>query len=132
MLIVPNSDSMNTITNLSHSELKVHLSDILVNKPYGLEAAVIREAFDYHDIADFFADLLQHGCISGMVGSLIYYSDTHGFYDKHYSEIELMREDYEGSVGAPITITGDLKNFMAWFAFEETAYQLASQIGLEI
>ena len=123
---------MNTITNFSQSELKMSLTEVLAEKPYGIEAAVIREALDYHDIADFFTHLMIHGCISGMIGSLIYYSDTHTFYDKHYQDIESMREDYEENFGQPVQIKGDLKNFMAWYAFEETAYQLAQKIGLEI
>lgn len=93
---------------------------------------MIREAFEYHSIADFFSDLMKHGCISGMIRGLIYYSDTHAFYDKHYPDIEWMRTEYEENIGEPLKIHGDLKNFMAWYAFEETAYQLANSIGLEI
>lgn len=120
------------MTNISDIALRDNLSDILKKKPYGLEAEVIREALDYHDIADFFSDLMKHGCITGMIGTLIYYSDTHAFYDKHYSDIEWMRLEYEENIGEPLTINGDLKNFMAWYAFEETAYLLANEIGLEI
>lgn len=30
--------------------------------------------------------------MSGMVGSLIYYRDTHKFFDTHYAEIEEIRQ----------------------------------------
>jgi hypothetical protein len=36
---------------------------------------------------EFFRDLARGGCISGMVGTLIYYTDTHKFFDSHYYEI---------------------------------------------
>ncbi|WP_431306831.1 DUF7222 domain-containing protein [Chryseobacterium indicum] len=65
-----------------------------------------------------------------MIKKLMYYHDTHSFYDKYYNEIEELREEYEQNTGTPIKIEGDLKNFFAWFAFEETAYQLAGELGL--
>ncbi len=41
-----------------------------------------------------------------------------------------MRQEWEDSIGEPIRIKGDLKNFLAWFAFEEIAYQMAQKMGL--
>lgn len=87
---------------------------------------------DEDEIQNFFEGLFQHGCVSGWVDSLCFYSQTHKFYDEFYDEIEDLRLDYEDSIGHPFTIKGDLKNFLAWFAFEETAYQLANELGLEI
>ena len=50
------------------------------------------------------------------------------FYDKHYSEIEELRTEYEESTDEPLQINNDLKNHLAWFAFEEVAFQLTNQI----
>ena len=111
--------------------MKTQLQQIIKNDACSLKAAVAQEALDYDNPEIFFHDLLSHGCVSGMVGSLIYYADTHVFYDKHYSEIELLREEYEDSIGEPIKIKGDLKNYLAWFAFELTAYQLTQELGLD-
>ena len=74
----------------------------------------------------FVCDLAQYGCISGMINGLVWYTDTHRFYDKHYHEIEELREDFEESVGVPLSIKGDLKNALAWLAFEEVACRIAS------
>jgi len=84
------------------------------------------------DLTRFFRDLAQHGCISGMVGDLIYYTDTHAFYDRHYDEIERLREEIEDALGEPLKIQGDLKNALAWFAFEQTAMNIASELEIEI
>lgn len=97
----------------------------------GIRQAVAQEVLDYHNPKDFFSDLLQHGCQSGMIGSLIYYCDTHQFYDKHYAEIEDLREEMEECLGQPLQITGDLKNWMAWFGFEETARKMADELSIE-
>ena len=95
-----------------------------------LQCAVADEALDYHDPESFFTDLLSHGCISGIVSSLIYYTDTHTFFDNHYDAIETLRDEMEDSLGQPLNIKGDLKNFMVWFAFEQTAYQMALSLGV--
>ncbi len=68
-----------------------------------------------------------------MVSDLIYYHDTHAFYDKHYHEIEDLRKEFESSIKQPIIPTDlDLKNFLAWFAFEETARSIADRLALSL
>ncbi|MCF6194865.1 MAG: hypothetical protein L3J46_11095 [Kangiellaceae bacterium] len=112
--------------------MKNSLKQILKDLPQSIKAEVAEEALDHEDPQTFFKDLLQYGCISGMVTNLIYYKDTHAFYDKHYTEIEALREEYEESIGEPLKIPNDLKNFLAWFAFEQVAYQLVSEIEPEL
>lgn len=110
------------------------LRRIVEDEPNTIRAYVAQEALDYHndDPAQMFADLQQGGCVSGMIGSLIYYTDTHAFFDRFYDEIEEMREQYEDELGEPLRVNGDLKNWFTWFAFEETAYRMAQDVGLEL
>lgn len=117
--------------NANQSRLKKQLLAITNNQSNSISAAVAQEALDYHSIADFFSDLLRYGCQSGMVGSLIYYCDTHEFYDTHYHEIEELRYDFEQSLGETLRPDGDLKNWYAWFGFEETARKLADELGID-
>ena len=112
------------------NDLKKRLQQILNNDPHSIKAHVIQEALEYGDIKTFFFDLQKNGCTSGMISPLIYYNDTHHFFEDHYDEIEQLREQTEDMLGEPIQIKGDLKNTLAWFAFEETAYQLAIELGL--
>jgi len=117
--------------NRKEAHLQKQLRDIIKNNPDSLQAAVATEALECgYDITDFFADLLQHGCQSGMIGSLIYYCDTHKFYDTHYAEIEHLRYELETAIGVPLQPQGDLKNWYAWVAFEETARSMADELGL--
>lgn len=90
------------------------------------------DALEYENVENFFGDLLTYGCASGMITGLIYYSDTHKFYDTYYNEIEEIRCEYEDQCGSPLSINGDLKNWLAWFSYETTAYNLAYEIGLEV
>jgi len=99
-----------------------------------LKKAVAHEILDHaasdDEVRSFLSDLFQYGCISGIVGSLIYYHDTHKFFEMNYEEIEQIRQDYEEATNEPLIIKDDLKNRLAWFAFEETAYQLAEELGV--
>jgi hypothetical protein len=83
-------------------------------------------------------DLLEHGCQSGMVGHLIYYSDTHNFFDEHSDEIlELLQEEIVEGLWPDDSLAqkfkdNDIKNFLAWLGFEETARKIANELELDI
>lgn len=102
----------------------------LLDASGGIRKTVVQEALDYHNPKNFFQDLLNHGCQSGMVGGLVYYKDTHAFFEENYSEIEEIRTDYEFETGQELIVVGDLKNFLAWFAFERTAQLLADELEI--
>lgn len=92
-----------------------------------LEKAVALEAYDPQSDENticFFMDLLNHGCVSGMVSSLVFYNQTEAFFDHHYHEIMELKEEFEEMTGQPMAIPYQLKNHLAWFAFEETAWRL--------
>jgi|SRR5690625_2082249 len=69
-------------------------------------------------------DIAQYGCMSGVVGDMIYYSQTHEFFDTHYEEIEELRSEYDFNVEP----YDDLKNKLAWFAYEVRANELLGMI----
>ena len=65
-----------------------------------------------------------------MVGSLIYYKDTHEFYEKHYAEIEKIRNELaEQGMEICLPSHNDLKNFFAWMSFEEKARELYDELS---
>ena len=115
---------------MTNKEIISTLTNIAKSKPSSLRSEVATEALEYHNIQAFFADLAANGCISGMITKLIYYSDSHKFYDTYYSEIEQLRENYQTETGLILIPKGDLKNWYAWFAFEQTAYTMAKELGL--
>lgn len=82
--------------------------------------AIIDEQGDKDEQKTYMKDVMQHGCVSGMVGELIYYNDTHKWYDTYYADIEELREELEDSMGESLKPDGDLKNWFAWLSFEET------------
>lgn len=105
------------------------------------------QARDYdNDITGPLKDLFYGGCQSGIVGSLIYYTDTLKFYRKHRTEIDaLLAEICDSNGESPAALFGKKwdksdplaretqnQNLLAWFGFEETAHRLADRAGIEI
>ena len=119
---------------MTNVELKNKLQAIADQKDISIEKEIALEALNhtYEELENFFSDLLNHGCVSGVIGSLMYLKDTHTFFDTHYGEIEELREEFESSTGQEFTLNGDLKNTLAWFAFEQVAHNIAMEFGLEV
>jgi len=83
-------------------------------------------------IESYFEDLMQYGCVNGMVSGLIYYSETLAFYDRHKDEINEILQDLLWSCGFscpselfsdkwdkedPLALETTNQNLLAWFAF---------------
>ena len=81
-------------------------------------------------------EVLEHGCVTGIVGSLIYYHQTEAFFNRHKDAInELAHELSEDLYGNPFEIYHNLnggcsKNNMAWFGFEEVTRMIASELEI--
>lgn len=81
------------------------LERIAAEKQDSLKKEVAVEALTYEeDAALFFCNIYEYGCSDGLVGSLIYYADTHAFYDKYYEAIEELRLEYGENNGTPVVI----------------------------
>lgn len=92
-----------------------------------------------------YKDLEYGGCPSGIVGQMIYYTDTVKFYQKHQTEIDALLKEQMESTGLSIEELFGAKwdtedplareqfnqNLLAWFGFEETARTLAESNGYE-
>ena len=82
-------------------------------------------------------EVLEHGCVTGIVGSLIYYYQTEAFFNRHKNAInELAHELSEDIYGNPFEIYHNLnggcsKNNMAWFGFEEVTRMIAEEMEID-
>ena len=83
-------------------------------------------------------NVLEHGCVSGIVSELIYYYQTEAFFDRHKKEInELAQELSMDIYGDKYKIYSDLtygcsKNSLAWLGFEEITREIAYELELDI
>lgn len=93
-----------------------------------------------------YKDLEHGGCQSGIVGGLIYYTDTVKFYRKHRAQIDGLLKQFMGDMDAdsPADLFGEKwdvddpfarehmnQNLLAWFGFEETARKIAQDNGYD-
>ena len=87
-------------------------------------------------------DIMNHGLVTGMVSSLVYYSDTVAFYNQYEDELYDLIDNYgpdefldmiKGTVNSTeILLNCDTaKNWIVWRAYEEITYQFSNVIGLE-
>ncbi len=91
-----------------------------------------------------YRDLEYGGCQSGMVGKLIYYSDTVRFYKRHQSDINALLAEFFESTGFysmqklfgekwdesdPLANGDQNQNLLAWFGFEQAARRVAEANG---
>lgn len=107
---------------------------------------ILDEWSDYTDKKAIFTDVLYHGCQSGIVGSLIYCTDTVAFYKRHREEINTLLQETMDECGSynPSDLFGDKwdkedplvldtynQNLLAWFGFEETMRKNAYQFDID-
>ncbi len=80
----------------------------------------------------YIKDVANLGCSGGACLGLIYYSSTHKFYQKYADEIDELLEDYKDNSGVELLkeadIRGDLRNFLAWWAYESEAQKIIDEV----
>lgn len=96
---------------------------------------ILDEYSNYDDKKGIFTDVLSYGCQSGIVGFLIYYSDTVRFYQSYKNEINELLSNIMNNIGIyslkdlfkdkfddtdPLIRDTTNRNLLAWFGFEET------------
>ena len=104
------------------------------------------KVYDGYPIESVLKDLAYGGCASGIIGELIYYTDTVGFYKRHKREIQGLLREIEQDIGVSHQeMFGDKwdrddmfaektnnQNLLAWFGFEEMAINLANRNNIEV
>ena len=106
------------------------IKDIAANHPQSIQSKVVEEALAYGNIKHFFFDLLCNGCQKGVIPSLLLYKDTHSFFDKHYREINTLRNDYQHVFIDYLLEGGDLKTNLVYFSIEQVAFLIKQELGI--
>ena len=114
-----------------HKNAVLKLATTEIGKIVGQDAAEHDEPWDY------VKDVVNHGCSSGIVSGLIYYTETCKFYADHKEEIwEQLAEDASNAGlgvlaymsqfpwGADVADPDVFENNLAWYGYERAAYDL--------
>ena len=114
-------------------KLTTKLNKALKESDNELEKYVINdvlEAGNDEEIERYIKDVLRGGCQSGTVSGLIYYTDTRAFYVKYMDEIGELYENTTEEIGEPLEIGTPMYNWLAWFAYEQTLFNLANSLEI--
>ena len=116
---------LNVIAGLKENEssnLRIEVLDILINH--------IEDCENFEEVRNFMEDLRSYGCVSGMIGELIYYSDTKKFFIENLDEIQ----DYVNElIQERIYSINELDyNEIVWVVFEGIANEFFYTIDDEI
>ena len=104
---------------------------------------ILNQDKDYQE--GYITDVLEHGCQSGVVSSLIYYNDTADFYNKYSDDIyNLLYADMQdfGYQSIPEMIASlngakdvgsdeQYKNLLAWYGYERTMQDIHDMLSVE-
>ena len=90
------------------------------------------------ELKDHIKDIVQCGCISGIVPSLVYYSDTTKFFNCYRKEILSMLQDPDKIVNYfddtywldHKKYSIEEKNHLAWFIYEDITCRIALHFDL--
>ena len=102
------------VENTMEGTLKHEVAEILVDELTDIED---------DEILSYMRDIINYGCMSGTVKSLITYKDTEKFFDKYADEIfDLMNEKRDD--GWDLNNIEFNKNNLAWWSFEVIAQEI--------
>ena len=98
---------------------------------------LINTGLTTEELKDHIKDIVQCGCISGIVLSLIYYSDTIKFFNCYRKEILSMLQDPDKNIYSEYTYLLDHKKYsvsekndLSWFAYDNTVIRIAFYFNL--
>jgi hypothetical protein len=123
----------------------------VIAKESKLSGAVIRilkrKVKDYNgNYESLLKDILHDGLQSGIIGELIYYTDTLAWYKKYQKDIMALLNESMWSYGTrnpadlfgkkwdaddPFANDTQNQNLLAWYSFEETCMNILNRLGYE-
>lgn len=97
-----------------------------------LEKEVASDLLDEEEILVYMKDIITHGCISGMVGNLIYHDDTEKFFISYMADIFELFNEVQEELGEYPFSTPLNADTMAWFGYEETVRSFLEEMEIEV
>lgn len=101
-----------------------YLQEIIARCPGYIAARVAQNHLNTDDPLGSLQYVTEYGCINGTVPSMIYYTDTYAFFNWFIPEIDDIRLSYEESTGCKVGLGSDTRNTLAWFAYEQVAFEI--------
>ena len=107
------------LENTMEGTLKHEVVEIILDQVDGLDNEEILPAVE---------EIVDYGCQSGIVSTLITYDDTDKFFNNHADEIFELIEDFKAEGIIDMNSFELSKNNLAWFAFETIAQEIYQEM----
>ena len=107
------------VENTYEGTLKHDVAEIILDQVDGM---------NNEEILEHVAQIINYGCVSGIVPTLITYKDTDEFFNNHSDEIlELLDNDKEEGI-LDINEIEFNKNWLSWYAFERITFDIQYEL----
>lgn len=131
---------------MTNKEVQAIINEMKVNRLYKrVISEIVSDAKGYgsknlHENLKSRLGDIAHGLSSGIVGSMIYYSDTCKFFKTYKKEIQELIKEYQEGTGTTIIEAewfdkddffceeNNNQNYLAWFAYETIAFDLMNRL----
>lgn len=111
------------IENTTEGTLKHEVAQILLDEMVDIECD--------EEIMRKLNDIVNSGCVSGVVSSMIYTKDTEAFFDRHVDEIfDLLNE--RRTKDWDLNYVDFSRNNLAWFSFEIVSQEIYYEVVKEL
>ena len=86
------------------------------------------DSMNNEEILEYVAQIINYGCVSGIVPTLMTYKDTDEFFNNHSDEIlELLDDDKEEGILDMNEVEFN-KNWLSWYAFERITFDIQYEL----
>ena len=107
------------VENTYEGTLKHDVAEIILNQVDGM---------NNEEILEYVAQIINYGCVSGIVPALMTYKDTDEFFNNHSDEIlELLDNDKEEGILDMNEVEFN-KNWLSWYAFERITFDIQYEL----
>ena len=108
------------LENTMEGTLKHEVAEIIMDQ--------VEELDNDNEVLELVKEIVTYGCQSGIVATLITYSDTEAFFDRHANEIFELVEDMKQEGMIDMNNFELSKNNLAWLAFETIAQEIYQEL----
>ena len=114
------------MNNLLNSMLENTMEGTLKHEVVEIIMDQAEELDNDNEVLELVKEIVNYGCQSGIVASLVYYKDTEAFFNRHVDEILELIEDAKQTMD--MNYIEFSRNNLSWFAFEIIAQEIYHEL----
>lgn len=112
------------------NNIQTKLCEVLNTTTSPLMRWITERTLESDQVPEFYlSEIIENGGKTGGIGELIYYPDTHTFFDTYYDDIQYVLKGILAN-GGGLYFENDLKTEFSWVAVKCFAYQLCFITGI--